>query len=234
MAQAALERNRNKFKLEDAVMKDLKRDIYAAIQKVKDDKSYLIRRITGLSIDEKDLKRIGIRNQFEISFPNHNLKADHAVIQLWNLRAIIISDDKFLDMGEAIIQNLDQLRTYAHSIEGSQFPISYGIASNFHTWRFCCYIPSSNKKIDTCANFHISKEFQLKINIDSINTRPTYANELFFKFINKKQDLEKLLTNLIRTGEVYQFFIENPISILFSGKHIEIEIENIEDIKNII
>lgn len=71
-------------------------------------------------------------------------------------------------------------------------------------------------------------------NINSINIRPTFANELFFKFINKQQDLEKLLNNLSRTGEVYQFFIENPASILFTGKHIEIEVEEIEDIKNII
>ncbi len=71
-------------------------------------------------------------------------------------------------------------------------------------------------------------------NINSINIRPTFINELFFKFINKQQDLEKLLNNLSRTGEVYQFFIDNPASILFTGKHIEIEIEEIEDIKNII
>lgn len=71
-------------------------------------------------------------------------------------------------------------------------------------------------------------------NINSINIRPTFTNELFFKFINKQQDLEKLLINLRRTGEVYQFFIDKPASILFTGKHIEIEVEEIEDIKNII
>lgn len=71
-------------------------------------------------------------------------------------------------------------------------------------------------------------------NINSITIRPTFTNGLLFKFINKQQDLEKILKNLNRTGEVYQFFIDNPLPILFTGKHIEIEIEDIEDIKNII
>lgn len=71
-------------------------------------------------------------------------------------------------------------------------------------------------------------------NINSINTRPTFTNKLFFKFINKHQDLEKILNNLNRTGEVYQFYTDSPATILFTGKHIEIEIKEIEDIKNII
>lgn len=71
-------------------------------------------------------------------------------------------------------------------------------------------------------------------NINSLKTRPTFTNKLFFKFINKQQDLEELLKNLDRTGEVYQFFIDSPAPIIFTGKHIEIEIEEIEDIKNII
>lgn len=71
-------------------------------------------------------------------------------------------------------------------------------------------------------------------NINSINKRPTFTNKLFFKFINKQQDLEEFLKNLDRTGEVYQFFIDSPAPIIFIGKHIEIEIKEIEDIKNII
>jgi hypothetical protein len=71
-------------------------------------------------------------------------------------------------------------------------------------------------------------------NINSLNIRPTFTNKLFFKFINKQQDLEELLKNLVKTGEVYQFFINSPASILFTGKHIEIQIKEIEDIKNII
>jgi hypothetical protein len=71
-------------------------------------------------------------------------------------------------------------------------------------------------------------------NINSLNIRPTFTNKLFFKFINKQQNLEELLKNLVKTGEVYQFFINSPASILFTGKHIEIQIKEIEDIKNII
>ncbi|MBK8685680.1 MAG: hypothetical protein IPN26_12180 [Bacteroidetes bacterium] len=71
-------------------------------------------------------------------------------------------------------------------------------------------------------------------NVNSLNIRPTFSNKVFFKFINKQQDLEKILNNLDRTGEVYQFFIDRPTTIVFTGKHIEIEIKEIEDIKNII
>jgi hypothetical protein len=71
-------------------------------------------------------------------------------------------------------------------------------------------------------------------NVGSISKRPTFNNKLFFKFINRQQDLKELLDNLNRTGEVYQFFIDKPAAILFTGKHIEIEIKEIEDIKNII
>jgi hypothetical protein len=74
----------------------------------------------------------------------------------------------------------------------------------------------------------------MNANFNSINTRPTFENKLFFKFINKQRDLEEFLKNLNRTGEVYQFFVNSPVSILFDGKHIEIEVKEIEDIKNII
>jgi hypothetical protein len=71
-------------------------------------------------------------------------------------------------------------------------------------------------------------------NINSINTRPTFENKLFFKFINTQKDLEDFLKNLKRTGEVYQFFMNRAAPILFEGRHIEIEVKEIEDIKNII
>ena len=71
-------------------------------------------------------------------------------------------------------------------------------------------------------------------NINSLKERPTFINKMFFKFINKQEDLELLLTNLDRTGEVYQFFIDKPNPIAFNEKHIKIEIVEIEDIKNII
>jgi hypothetical protein len=70
--------------------------------------------------------------------------------------------------------------------------------------------------------------------IKSIKERPTFANKLFFKFINKQQDLELLLEKPDRTIEVYQFFINTPAPFKFDGKHIEIEIKEIEEIKNII
>ncbi|MDP2336044.1 MAG: hypothetical protein Q8N05_06275 [Bacteroidota bacterium] len=70
--------------------------------------------------------------------------------------------------------------------------------------------------------------------LDSIKERPTFANKLFFKFINKQTDLELLLSNQDRTCEIYQFFIGIPSPIIFSEKHIKIEIKEVIDIKNII
>lgn len=70
--------------------------------------------------------------------------------------------------------------------------------------------------------------------LSSIKERPSFANKLFFKFINKQEDLEMLLSNTDRTTEIYQFFIDSPSPIIFEGKHIAIEVQDIEDIKNII
>lgn len=71
-------------------------------------------------------------------------------------------------------------------------------------------------------------------NVESLKVRPTFDNKLFFKFINKQFDLEQLLNNLDRSGEVYQFFIQTPTSVAFTGKTIEIEIKEINEIKEIV
>lgn len=71
-------------------------------------------------------------------------------------------------------------------------------------------------------------------NIDSIKKRPTFTNNLFFKFINNEENFIELLDNLDKTGEVYQFFTDNPSPIIFNGKHIDIEIKEIEEIKKIV
>jgi hypothetical protein len=70
--------------------------------------------------------------------------------------------------------------------------------------------------------------------IKSIKKRPTFSNGLFFKLINKQQDLEKLVSSLDRTGEIFHFFFNEPVRIPFEGKYIEIEIQEFTDIKNII
>lgn len=70
--------------------------------------------------------------------------------------------------------------------------------------------------------------------IESVKKRPTFANGIYFKFINHQKDLEKLLTKLDRTGEIFHFFFEDPTLITYGGKYIEIEIQEFAEIKNII
>lgn len=76
--------------------------------------------------------------------------------------------------------------------------------------------------------------FNAPFRVESIKVKPTFENRIFFKFINKLEDLEDLTCNLDKTNEIYQFFTTTPLSINSEDKHIKIEIQEIEDIKHII
>ena len=76
--------------------------------------------------------------------------------------------------------------------------------------------------------------FNAPFRVESIKVKPTFENRIFFKFINKLEDLENLTNNLDKTNEIYQFFTTSPLSIISEDKHIKIEIQEIEDIKHII
>ncbi|WP_196887526.1 hypothetical protein [Aureivirga sp. CE67] len=71
-------------------------------------------------------------------------------------------------------------------------------------------------------------------NVTSIKLRPTYENKLFFKFINNLSELNQTIDQLDRTGEIYQFYLEKPLNISFTQKHIQFQVGKVDEIKNII
>lgn len=76
--------------------------------------------------------------------------------------------------------------------------------------------------------------FNAPFNLTSIKVKPTFERKLFFKFINKPSELEQIINNLDKTGEVYQFYLEKPLSISFTQKHLKFQVQGIDEIKNII
>lgn len=76
--------------------------------------------------------------------------------------------------------------------------------------------------------------FNSPFNLTSIKVRPTFESKLFFKFINELTELGQIINNLDKTGEIYQFYIETPLSILFNQKHLKFQVQKVDEIKNII
>jgi hypothetical protein len=76
--------------------------------------------------------------------------------------------------------------------------------------------------------------FNAKFNVKSIKVSPTYTNEVKFKFINNQSDFETFLKNQDKTIEIYQFYFDKLNPVIFDGKHIKIEINNLQEIKTII
>lgn len=76
--------------------------------------------------------------------------------------------------------------------------------------------------------------FNAPFNLTSLKVKPTFENKLFFKFINEASELDQIINQLDRTGEVYQFYLEKPLSISFTQKHLKFQVQKINEIKNII
>ncbi|EAR01976.1 hypothetical protein [Maribacter sp. HTCC2170] len=76
--------------------------------------------------------------------------------------------------------------------------------------------------------------FNAPFNLTSIKERPTFESKLFYKFINELTELNQIINNLDRTGEIYQFYLETPLSISFTQKHLKFQVQKVDDIKNII
>ncbi|SDT37257.1 hypothetical protein SAMN05192545_3561 [Maribacter dokdonensis] len=76
--------------------------------------------------------------------------------------------------------------------------------------------------------------FNAPFNLASLKVRPTFENKLFFKFINKASELDQIINQLDRTGEIYQFYLETPLSISFTQKHLKFQVQEVNEIKNII
>ncbi len=70
--------------------------------------------------------------------------------------------------------------------------------------------------------------------IENVMERPTFYNQIHFRFLNTPETLEQVLTKVTKTKEVYQFFLTDPVDLNFDGKHIKVEIKDIADIKSII
>lgn len=76
--------------------------------------------------------------------------------------------------------------------------------------------------------------FNAPFNLTSIKIKPTFESKLFFKFINKPSELDQIINNLDKTGEVYQFYLETPLNISFTQKHLKFQVQKVDEIKNII
>jgi hypothetical protein len=70
--------------------------------------------------------------------------------------------------------------------------------------------------------------------ITSIREKPTYANKIFFKIINKKEELDLILDATTQTKEVYQFYPDQPLPITNSDKNVLIQIKQLANLKQIL
>lgn len=72
--------------------------------------------------------------------------------------------------------------------------------------------------------------------VDYISIKANYNNQIKLKFLNTISEIETCLNNITKTKEVYQFFFNTPILTVVNSsvKNVPIQIENIQNIKEII
>ncbi len=91
----------------------------------------------------------------------------------------------------------------------------------------------------------ISENFKFKDGFDfngssfnpkSITEKATGHNGIKIKIINDLNDVESIFNEISKTKEVYHFYYDTPYFSISnpSIKHLQIQIEEINDIKNII
>jgi len=117
-----------------------------------------------------------LENEFTIDVPKiHKVQADH-VIYDENTFLLLITEDKSLDMTAALIQNLDQLRSFSMTPEGKNCKLVYGLISNQKEWIFTCYIrPEDGRDVEQ-KNFLISQKFFLSFTTEKRNKLILNAN----------------------------------------------------------
>ena len=73
-------------------------------------------------------------------------------------------------------------------------------------------------------------------NPKSIIEKATYFNGIKIKIINNIKNIELIFTESSKTKEVFQFYFETPYLTILnpSIRHLKIQIEEINDVKNII
>ena len=182
------------FDFDPKQLLSFKKEIWHTVQCNEASKSSLIKRILVFAVEEDPFLRV--MEQYPINDQKHFVKADHAVVQMFSERPLLICEDKYSqrDLYESLIQNFDQAKTYSLTAEGKQFPLIYGVISNFNEWRICCYYPPKPGTLDSRRNFYVSKVFKL-LNKDF---DPQDAQEAFAELDSKLKDLIGLIKGVLK------------------------------------
>jgi len=164
-----------------------------------------------------------IKNEFPINVPLiHKVQADHAILDE-KLFPLLITEDKSLDMHAALIQNLDQLRSFSMTAESESCKIVYGLISNQKEWIFTCYIRPKERITVKQENFVISKIFELPISIEKIAKLIPGANgvtecvEINTETIEKSkaETLIRTLRGFVLRGNkgrmIEELFLKSPV-----------------------
>lgn len=124
----------------------------------------------------------------------------------------------------------------------------YSQLSRLNPDSFCPYIHISglsNFELIELKTELVSENFKFKDGFDfngsnfnpkSITERATYHNGIKIKIVNDLKDIESIFNQISKTKELYHFYFENPFFSTSneSIKHVQIQIQEINDIKNII
>lgn len=77
--------------------------------------------------------------------------------------------------------------------------------------------------------------YDADFSLNNLKETSTVENKVSLKFLNSEDNLKKVLNeNLGKTKVVYQFFVTEPLDIIYDIKVINIQIKNIQDINYII
>ena len=124
----------------------------------------------------------------------------------------------------------------------------YSQLSKLNPDSFCPYIHIfglSNSELIELKTELISENFKFKDGFDfngssfnpkSITEKATFHNEIKIKIINELKFVESVFNEISKTKEVYHFYYDTPYfsTSNTSIKHLQLQIEEINDIKNII
>ena len=124
----------------------------------------------------------------------------------------------------------------------------YSQLSKLNPDSFCSYIHIfglSNSELIELKTEHITENFKLKDGFDfngssfnpkSITEKATHYNGIKIKIVNDLKDIEPIFNQISKTKEVYHFYYDTPYFSTSNAsiKHLQIQIEEINDIKNII
>ena len=124
----------------------------------------------------------------------------------------------------------------------------YSQLSRLNPDSFCPYIHISglsNIELIELKTELINENFKFKDGFDfngsrfnpkSITEKATYHNGIKIKIVNDLKDIETIFNQISKAKEVYHFYFETPFFSTSneSIKHVQIQIQEINDIKNII